>query len=204
MLPSRNSSRQATMMLYDERQEILKGKVKRLIETGLSRGGGEFYMQYADSVFFDKDGNQLAEKANFGDWQYQVDYNFSYEGGHKSLQLPWPRAIGKRDYEFDNYGHLTDLCYYNEDGFFEKSKYIYNSSGQLIEVKTYDKKGVLRSGYQLNYQGGFLSGEGQYASYQYPVFDKHGNWTKKIRIERDDKDNTIAEQDTVIRKITYY
>jgi hypothetical protein len=139
-----DGSRRNTGMLYNERQEILKGRVKRLLETGLSRGGGEFLMPYADSLFFDKQGNQLTEKGRFGTWQYQINFNFGDKDGHKSLELPWPRAISKRDYEFDDYRHLTELRYYNENGLFEKTKYIYNLSGQLIGVKTYDKKDLIQ------------------------------------------------------------
>lgn len=197
--------RQTTLMLYQEQQEILIGRVKQLIQTGLDLRGSPFLFKYSDTICFSREGAQTTEKSGWSDgFHYEIGFDFTNQEGQKSLELPYPRSIGKRKYKFDNDGHLLEAYYYNEFGFFQKSTFLYDSNAQLIEVDLFDKKSVLFKKVSINYSKGFISGESYSTFYNYLKFDKNGNWTIRVSEEKNANFSISRVTDTILRKITYY
>jgi hypothetical protein len=205
-----------TTMFYNDHLEVLNGKVKQLIVMGMDLRGTPFMMNYADTTYFNKKGDEVETYSGWSDGLHvSKKFDFKYSKDGKELEFLARLGNGKTIYKYDKYDRIIGAYYYNVDGIYEKILYRYDMLGNINQTEAYDKSNALRHKIAYTYndkrlllkENYFALNSNTYTSdvlYEYKSFDNRNNWTKQIRKMKNSSDTGFFNIDTVTRKITYY
>lgn len=202
-------------IFQNEHFEVLNGRVKQLITSGFDTMGTPFLMLYTDTIIFDRDGDEKEIRSYKHDiYKSTKILNGIPKGKAYKVEEPFSNG-GKSVSSYDADRKIKERSAYNNDGLFERCVYFYDELSRVIEIKTFDKSGVLHHKMIFKYDdNGLLAEEdhypkssGEYDSrifYQYDSFDKNHNWLKQTKVTKHFGDTTSFRSDTVTRKISYY
>ncbi|MBD1366970.1 hypothetical protein IDJ77_24380 [Mucilaginibacter sp. ZT4R22] len=210
-----NKQQQSTELLT-EPFEVLKGRVKQVIETRVSLRGSPLLMLHHDTIVFDKKGHQVELRARPAG---RFLYTYQSIDTDMEIVLIHPSGNWKRIYRRASNGLIVETVDYLKNEISEQHIYTYDSLGRVTERKTFIKKNGTSYSTRYYYNNrGCLKEERnssvgkkdnlilektlEKTEYQYLSFDKKGNWTTQTKTNH--HLNNTDSPDTVTRKITYY
>lgn len=199
-------------VVLNQHFEVLKGRVKQVVQTGLSLRGTPFVMHYSDTLLFDKNGNERGIHSGWPDGLFISTFIEKYSNGEKQIVWAYPRSDGRTIFKYGKEQRLVQTidCYQNTAQ--EQNDYSYDLLGRVSQRDTYVKRNGThyKTTYSYNDKGYLIAeyyippNEKNYPAksetgYKYLSFDEKGNWTTQVTIGK-----TAAPIDTIRRKINYY
>ena len=202
-----------TTRLFNDRLEILKGRVKQLIEINHNHTVEcDYPLTLIITTDFDKQGNIISQQTKdvVAGKLEKVKYLYKYDSNGQKVQAIIKSSHSKYIYKYGKDGNINgQQLYWGKGNLIGSQFYKYDSVGNLIEIDPdkghyfykvtykYDKQNKLKEEDQ----------QGIKTVDEYKSFDMKGNWLRMIRIEhvnRSPVKGASYPTDTITRKITYY